>query len=169
MTRLRRAAVLAAVVALLAAINPRAAYAYPEQGFWCDQWTTGGGIVTVNWPSLTSVSGGAEHVYFLALLYRWQNGSWQPYQVTPAAGASYVGVSNSAGRVNLGTIDNPRYFSVGGAWPTTPVFVVPAGTYAVLEYYGWENNSTSSQWATLQSNNARAWYHPSDTQYCTIQ
>jgi hypothetical protein len=99
-----------------------------------------------------------------------QNGSWQPYQAAPAD-TWYVGVSTPAGpSIIAGTIDHPAYFSVGGTWPTEPVFTVPAGYYAVLEYYAWASDGhILQQWATLQSNYAWASYHPTADGYCSIQ
>ena len=174
MTTSRRTVVLVAAFALLTAINPDPAHAYPEKGFRCVQSATTGGTVSVSWPSLTSISGSAENVYFLTMLHRWQNGRWEPYRMAPATASGYpttwyAGMSNSAGPMLLNTISNPYYFTVGGTWANEPAFPVPAGHYAVLEYYGWTNGRISQQWATLQSNNTGAWYQPTTSTYCTIK
>ena len=173
-----RTLVLFAGSALLMASDPSAAQAgptYREKGFRCVQSAGTGGTVTVMWPSLTSVTGGAEPVYFLAVLYRWQNGAWQPYRQLPATAQSaypttwYVGAANSAGPINLGTISFPLYFSVGGRWALEPTFPVPAGQYAVAEYYRWSNGISASAWATLQTGNTWAFYQRSAYTTCTIK
>jgi hypothetical protein len=169
MTTLRRTAVLVAAVALLTAINPDTAHAYPEKGFRCYQGPTTGGSVGVAWPSLTSLSGAMEPVFFVSVLYRWQNNAWQPYRQAPAPTNPttwYVGVSNAAGPINLGTITYPAYFYLGSAIAAEPTFPVPAGYYAVLEYYGFTSGRISQQWATLQTSN---WYQPTNNLYCQVR
>ena len=173
MRLISRRLVLVVAVALLTTSNPYAAATYREKAFRCAQSLTTGGSVTVNWPSLTSVSGGAEAVYFLPMLYRWQNGEWQPYLYLPGTAQSApstwcAGVADSGGPVNQGTIDRPQYFAAGGSWASEPFFQVPAGHYAVLEYYSWANGMIASTWATYQSGNTWAFYQPTAYTYYTI-
>ena len=167
MTTSRRTAVLVAAFALLTAINPDSAHAWPEKGFRCIAGPTGGGTVSVSWPSLKTVSGAAESVYFIAVLHRYQNGGWEPYRIAPNTNPVtwYNGTSDGSGPMLI----NGYTFFHRGYGATEPNFGVPAGHYAVREWYHESGRGTFSEWATLQSNSSWAWYQPSGIYYCTFR
>jgi hypothetical protein len=172
MTTSRCTVVLVAAFALLTASHAFAAGAtYSSKGFTCVQSTTfRGGMVTPNFPSLTSSTGYVENVYFLAMLYRYQNGAWQPYKQLPTTALSanpttwYRGTVSAAGPSIIGgTMAFPSYWAVGNTFVINPgVFSVPPGYYVVREFYRWASGVRGDTYGKYQT--------PQGPQpYCLIQ
>jgi hypothetical protein len=124
--------------------------------FQCSVDAANGRAVTAKAPTMTSVTGGLENVWWRADLYRWNGYNFVPYNTSkPWATAA----ANGSGTV---------YSAVAGSsWlipPGTPLagmswLQLPSGYYRVLDHYYWER--TGGQ--------ASAWPgYSGGTYYCTI-
>jgi hypothetical protein len=137
--------------AVAAELPPRS---YISNGFTCSSSGYQKPFVRVNWPRLTSVSGGPESVFFMADLYRYNASTrtWYLYARQPGTStwsytnswSWYNGTANSIGLMPMGgwysswywQLNNNPQFSQG------PVFFVPAGYYAVKKYFRWQDGVT---------------------------
>jgi len=162
MTTSLRAVVLVAVFTLLAAIPVNAQATYSEKGFFCASSPTPtasvGGTLSVHFPSLTSMTGKTESVYFMAIVYRYNSstGAFDPYRYLPVtanyayAGTWFVGMANANGPIpytmQMGTF---FYWKLNGSLATGATIGLPKGYYKVGEFFRWQNGVTASAWATL--------------------
>jgi hypothetical protein len=149
--RMRRHRLVGAVVALalgctvlvLSSAQPAQAATLGtawSSGFGC----VAGGQLHAYPPQMTSISGGLEKVEWSPDLYRWNGTAWALY-------------NNSkpwyyAGATSNGTVYQQYRFGTWFQPNETPLNIaifgnLPAGYYAVKDYYRWSNGATSSAWS----------------------
>jgi hypothetical protein len=130
----------------LTAVPTRAA-ALPLGSAWATPFKcvsndpTNGNMVYAAPPNMTTVSGQLDNVYWHPDLYRWNGTTWVAW-ITSKPWAQAAAGSN-------GTVSSPV---AGATWfipPTAPIhylgFVhLPAGYYAMLDRYQWENGVRGS-------------------------
>jgi hypothetical protein len=117
--------------------------AYPR-GFDCVVLAGAGRQVRAYPPTMTSITGYTETVYWSPDLYRWNGSSWALYD-------------NSKPWFNASAdLNGTHYQWTRGStwfWPNgNPVNYaaynnLPAGSYAVKDYYMWSNGWQSSAWS----------------------
>lgn len=161
MTTSLKAVALAAVFALLTSIPLNAGATYSEKGFYCVSNGLGtGGSLMIHWPSLTSVSGYPENVYFTAVIYRYDPATGNDTVWAYAPGTMvynnaytwYVGRANSLGNMAWAYNQGPFYWKLNGALVMNPAISLGPGYYRVGEFFRWQNGYTASTWATFTTN-----------------
>jgi hypothetical protein len=131
------------VLVLSTAQPAQAAATYRTNGFGCGSWGAGRQVNAYP-PQMTSVNGGLEYVYWSPDLYQWNGAAWILVNDTRPW---YWAVANSNGVVDQ-PLQGGRWFWPNGARVDTATYnYLPAGSYAVLDYYRWSNGATRAVWS----------------------
>jgi hypothetical protein len=126
-----------------------------SHGFDCVILSGAGRQVRAYPPTMTSISGYTETVYWSPDLYRWNGSSWVLYDGSMPwlnASADANGTHYQSGRYGtwFWPNGNPINFAAYN--------YLPAGSYAVKEYFMWSNGSQTSAWS----------YYWGGGSYCTF-
>ena len=155
--RMRRHRLVGAVVALalgctvlvLSSAQPaQAAATYRSNGFACGNWGAGR-QVNASPPTLTSVSGGLEKVYWSPDLDRW-NDATQTWYLYDGSRPWYWAIANSTGPVYQSYLYGTWFWPNGAQVNTATYNYLPAGSYAVVDHYQWSTGATRDIWSSFK-------------------
>jgi len=109
---------------------------YTSAGFHCQYEAGAGRVVTAVAPrSMTSWYGGTENVRWQPVLYRYTTSGWVVWQNKPGS----LGIATSNGLIN--NAFGQRWISAASTSYSATYWDfanLPAGSYAIREYYGWD-------------------------------
>ena len=145
------------VLAFVGQVSAEAALATAySNGFTCQNTSFAGRRVAANPPQMTSLSGRLETVQWSPDLYRWNGSAWYLYD---GSRPWYYAVSNATGTMYNGLLYG-TWFSPQNRVLLQAVYDnLPAGHYAVKDYFRWQNGAVRSVWS---------YYRTSGVSYCTF-
>lgn len=113
--------------------------------FYCDY--SYGDTVYLNPPTMTSISGASEYVYWQPDLYIWNGSSWQLYYYGPWYHAKATSYGVSVGLMGFKWFAYDNNAILQQKWGN-----LPAGySYAVKNYYQWQNGTQASSWSSYST------------------